>query len=144
VQQDRAKRSACFEKVARDAVAALERRPAAPSAATPAAETPEPPASTAPKEGKYAAFVGKAKANVSRAFKDPSSVQFRNLFVSTSGSQALCGELNAKNSYGAYVGFRRFFATEEPALQDVEDPRAPSVMATMWGMMCGSEIERVE
>jgi hypothetical protein len=37
--------------------------------------------------------------------KDPSSVQFQNV---TQNANLICGELNAKNSYGAYVGFETF------------------------------------
>jgi Tfp pilus assembly major pilin PilA len=46
-----------------------------------------------------------AKREIERSLKDPSSVQYRNLRVVNS---AVCGEANAKNSFGAYVGFRRF------------------------------------
>jgi hypothetical protein len=37
--------------------------------------------------------------------KDPSSSQFQNV---TENPQLICGELNAKNSYGAYEGFKAF------------------------------------
>ncbi len=37
--------------------------------------------------------------------KDPSSVQYQAV---TSSPQAVCGELNSKNSYGAYEGFTVF------------------------------------
>lgn len=37
--------------------------------------------------------------------KDPSSAQFRNLKIRLA---SLCGEINAKNSFGAYTGFKRF------------------------------------
>lgn len=51
--------------------------------------------------------------------KDPFSVQFRNLSLRTihlkgppeETSVIYCGELNAKNSVGAYVGWSRFYAT---------------------------------
>lgn len=39
-------------------------------------------------------------------FSDPDAVQFRRLRV---GNDALCGEINAKNAFGAYVGFQPFF-----------------------------------
>jgi hypothetical protein len=138
-QQDRMKRLSCFERLAREAVAELDKRQNAP--AVPSAVPPPAPAA---KVSQHAAFIAKAKANISVSFKDPSSVQYRDLYVSESGSRALCGEINAKNSYGGYVGFRRFFATDEPVLQDIEDPKQPTVMATMWGLMCGKEVERVE
>lgn len=50
-----------------------------------------------------------AKAVVSAGFKDPSSAQFRNLrTVELTSAIAVCGEVNAKNSYGGYVGFVQF------------------------------------
>ena len=39
-------------------------------------------------------------------FKDPSTAQFRN--ESLRLNNFLCGEVNSKNSYGAYTGFKRF------------------------------------
>lgn len=44
-------------------------------------------------------------------FKDPSSVQFRKVTLNPTKT-ALCGEVNAKNSFGAYTGFRPFVTLE--------------------------------
>jgi hypothetical protein len=46
---------------------------------------------------------------VSSQMKDPASTKFRGERISSSGW--LCGEMNAKNSYGAYIGFKRFMST---------------------------------
>lgn len=43
--------------------------------------------------------------------KDPSGAQFRNQFISTEG--APCGEVNAKNSFGGYTGFKRYLAASK-------------------------------
>ena len=53
-------------------------------------------------------------AAVAALMKDPDSVQFRNVqtvvYNTEVGRSAyVCGEFNAKNSYGGYVGYRRFF-----------------------------------
>jgi len=54
---------------------------------------------------------------LSRNLKDPSSVQVRNLrLVNTPNGPLGCGQMNAKNSYGAYVGFRRFVASYNNAV----------------------------
>lgn len=46
--------------------------------------------------------------------KDPSSAQFKNLrLVTGEGGEALCGEVNAKNAFGGYTGFKPFVVTEE-------------------------------
>jgi hypothetical protein len=62
-----------------------------------------------------AAFIDEAKANLTETFKDPQSAQYRSLFISKYGdARVLCGEVNGKNSYGGYVGFRRFAAAATP------------------------------
>lgn len=47
---------------------------------------------------------------VSYNLKDPSSSQFRSEIFH---GNSLCGEINTKNSYGAYIGFKRFIATKD-------------------------------
>ena len=47
-----------------------------------------------------------AKRVVSNELKDPESAQFRNLRIN---GVDLCGEVNAKNSFGGYTGFKRFW-----------------------------------
>lgn len=69
-------------------------------------------------QGKYAGFVAAAKDVLTADFKDPDSAKFRSLAVYQqidSRELALCGEVNAKNSYGAYVGFRPFYVTDAGA-----------------------------
>ncbi len=64
------------------------------------------------------AQIAAAKSRLEGALKDPTSVQYRNLIavLHTStlreASHTTCGEINAKNSYGGYVGFRRFIYEE--------------------------------
>lgn len=41
---------------------------------------------------------------------DPKSVKFRSVVISP-GGKAVCGEYNARNKLGAYIGFYRFFVT---------------------------------
>lgn len=56
------------------------------------------------------------KKVVANLMKDPSSVQFRNMKVVTrSKGTVVCGEVNGKNSYGAYVGFKKFVAGQNEA-----------------------------
>lgn len=61
--------------------------------------------------------IGRAKDTVSRDMKDPASVQFRDVKATDA---AVCGEVNAKNSYGAYVGFRRFVVADGRARVDMD------------------------
>ena len=61
-------------------------------------------AAAAPKESK---LVVNSKNAVIELLKDPESARFKNL--RTYNESIVCGEVNAKNSYGGYVGFKRFF-----------------------------------
>lgn len=47
-----------------------------------------------------------AKKVASRDLIDPSSAQFRDVYIK---DDYVCGEINAKNRMGAYVGYKRFF-----------------------------------
>jgi hypothetical protein len=61
---------------------------------------------------KYRLFMEELKPRLARTFKDPDSVQWQNVYVikGADNNLGLCGEVNAKNSYGAYVGFKKFVA----------------------------------
>jgi|TARA_B110000211_G_C13875516_1_gene462738 hypothetical protein len=41
--------------------------------------------------------------------KDPDSAKFRNV-IADEENTVFCGEINAKNSYGAYSGYNKFYA----------------------------------
>lgn len=64
----------------------------------------------------HAAQVPDAKAitaaqnEIRDRMKDPAATQFRNVRVvrDSQGGANVCGEVNAKNSYGAYTGFAGF------------------------------------
>lgn len=49
---------------------------------------------------------------IAATMKDPDSIKFSNTFVvkHVDGNYVLCGSYNAKNSYGAYVGYQIFYA----------------------------------
>jgi hypothetical protein len=49
---------------------------------------------------------------VSNTLKDPGSAQFRNLELNVE-RKVLCGQVNAKNAFGGYVGFRRFVSSDD-------------------------------
>lgn len=51
--------------------------------------------------------IAAAKQLVTDSLKDPESARFREIFVARDG-ETVCGAVNAKNSMGGYVGFRRF------------------------------------
>ncbi|PZR89760.1 MAG: hypothetical protein DI537_20365 [Stutzerimonas stutzeri] len=64
-----------------------------------------------------------AIARLSQEMRDPSSIQVRNVAPSRLYPQNLiCGEYNAKNLYGTYVGFRRFYSNGEALMIEENDP----------------------
>ncbi len=52
-------------------------------------------------------WMDKQRAKMVRELKDPDSAKFRDEKLSR---DALCGEVNAKNSMGGYTGYKRFIA----------------------------------
>jgi|JRYL01.1.fsa_nt_gb hypothetical protein len=54
-----------------------------------------------------------AKERILANLKDPDSVKFRNVKAFENG--AVCGEYNARNSYGGYVGYKHFGYTASGA-----------------------------
>ena len=62
-----------------------------------------------------AALIAKSKAMMADRFNDPDSAKFRKVVVVRG---TVCGEVNAKNLMGGYVGYKRFVVDEEDALVD--------------------------
>lgn len=56
--------------------------------------------------------------------KDPDSAKFQNMrIVDFNGGKAVCGNMNGKNSYGGYVGFKSFVAgTMGAKIYDTSSP----------------------
>jgi hypothetical protein len=68
-------------------------------------------------------FVNKSKQLLVQNLKDPDSAKFTNLVIAQTGNgKLLCGSMNAKNSYGGYVGAKRFYV-----LWDASAPDKPEV-----------------
>lgn len=63
-----------------------------------------------------------AKKLVAQGLRDPSSAQFRDVGKS---DQAVCGEVNGKNAFGAYVGFRHFIVEADSVDLEPETPSEP-------------------
>jgi hypothetical protein len=69
---------------------------------------------TKARAAEIARFVKGAKEKIEAQLKDPTSVQYKGLFVSKradSGELILCGQVNAKNGYGGYDGFHPFISS---------------------------------
>lgn len=75
--------------------------------------------------------IEEAQEAVRYGLKDPASAQFREVrLVSYRGDgRVVCGQVNAKNSYGGYVGFKRFIASSKTATIEHTDNRYPQIAA---------------
>lgn len=72
-----------------------------------------------------------AKAAVSRDMRDPMSTQFRD--VVQGDGDIVCGEVNAKNTMGAYVGFTRFIVSDSLGVElESEDRKLNSARWRLW------------
>ena len=49
------------------------------------------------------------------------------------------GDGKQKNSYGAYIGFRRFYATSDALLTMVDNDKEHYVFERMYPSMCGKK-----
>ena len=80
------------------------------------------------------AQIEKVKAGVAKGLKDPDSARFGETFnASDDGSMIhVCGIVNAKNSYGGYVGEKPFYAAGD------------KLSKTFTGIAYGGEIYRAE
>lgn len=60
------------------------------------------------------ALIAKARHVTADQMKDPDTAKFRGLKIHAAGDiRFVCGEINAKNSYGGYVGFKAFLTDGE-------------------------------
>jgi hypothetical protein len=71
------------------------------------------------------ANISRAEELVRNVQKDPDSAEFRNVRECPTGFY-VTGEVNGKNSYGAYVGYRTFYANSAEA-HIVEEDESPDI-----------------
>src|SRR3546814_18623827 len=68
-----------------------------------------------------AGLIARARLAVAAELKDPDSTKFRNL-LAYPDKNLVCGEINGKNSFGAYSGFIDFYYDTGFAM--IADPRS--------------------
>jgi len=83
------------------------------------------------------AWLEKGKQAVKARLKDPKSAEFRNVFFSrgTDGVPCACGEVNARNSLGGYIGYQRFISGGSEDLTFLQNEVADFDVA--WARLCG-------
>ena len=71
-----------------------------------------------------------AREFVTGVLKDPGSAEFRD-------QRGFCGQVNSKNSFGGYVGFKRFIAASEEMVVFAGDDRMTSSdFEQAWSKFC--------
>ena len=65
--------------------------------------------------------------------RDPASAQFRNQFIGKGG--APCGEVNAKDAFGTYIGFQRYISVARELTLLAQDV-APAEFEESWRELC--------
>ena len=64
---------------------------------------------------------------------EPAQAQFRNQFIGKGG--APCGEVNAKDAFGAYIGFQRYISVARDLTLLAQDV-APDEFEAQWQQLC--------
>jgi hypothetical protein len=64
---------------------------------------------------------------------EPAQAQFRNQFIGKGG--APCGEVNAKDAFGAYIGFQRYISVARDLTLLAQDV-APAEFEAQWQQLC--------
>jgi len=95
-------------------------------------------------------FTADAKAAAARNYRDPGSAQFRDTYwirwKSDAGNAiyAMCGEVNAKNAYGAYIGFAPFYVYLFPDGKLSASSTGSELDAQMAIKICTGQLRPVE
>lgn len=85
-------------------------------------------------------FMEEAKDAVRSRLKDADSATFQKVrhYNSKQYGHIACGEVNAKNSFGGYTGFQRFFSNSTSSLTFTEQDMEPADFAKTWNTLCAN------
>ena len=77
-----------------------------------------------------------SRRTIKTRMKDPDSVEFKNVFGSKSPDGVfVCGQVNSKNSFGAYTGFTRFIGGGKTVFLEGTDETNPP-FPDLWVRLC--------
>lgn len=89
-----------------------------------------------------------AEANLKALLKDADAAKLRNIFLARieGGNLLLCGQVNSKNAFGAYTGFKRFIASpnsDAPTLVEGEGSGlSRSQFQQAYSSVCTNPVQR--
>jgi hypothetical protein len=79
------------------------------------------------------AIIAMGEKYVKEKIREPASAQFRNQFIGKGG--APCGEVNAKDAFGAYLGYQRYISVARELTMLAQD-LPPEEFEESWREMC--------
>jgi len=85
-----------------------------------------------------AQLIQQAKEAVSHDLNDPESAQFRDVVVCSADQTVVRGEVNAKNLFGAYIGFKPFYFADNQ-VADLDHGRFTDLMNRCFGKSATAE-----
>lgn len=83
---------------------------------------------------KELSWIELGKDSIRSKLKDGSGAEFRNVFFNNNGTPVSCGEVNSKNSFGAYSGYQRFISAGN-VLTILEEEVSDGIQ-TVWNQYC--------
>lgn len=90
-------------------------------------------------KGKALAWMEADKSSIEEILKDADSAKFSGVFISFySDSPVTCGQVNAKNSFGGYAGFKDFVAAKSAGIRVVrgDGQMKDSEFDKVWNAAC--------
>jgi hypothetical protein len=87
-------------------------------------------------DAKKIAWMDRGMEAVKLKLKDPKSADFRSVYFNRGGDNIpmTCGQVNARNSFGGYMGFQRFISAGTPDLTFLESEVSDFDQA--WARFC--------
>jgi len=85
---------------------------------------------------KKIAWMDRGMEAVNLKLKDPGSAEFRRVYFNRGANSVptTCGEVNARNGFGGYIGFQRFVSAGTAELTFLESE--VSDFDTVWNQLC--------
>lgn len=80
-----------------------------------------------------AAVISMGEKYVREKIREPHAAQFRNQFIGRGG--APCGEVNAKDAFGGYIGYQRYISVARELTMLAQDV-APEEFEESWRELC--------
>jgi hypothetical protein len=87
------------------------------------------------------ALEAEARTRLATALKDPFSAEFLDLYENHKfGMRIICGKVNAKNAYGAYVGFKPIAITPDQVIMvDSSDHAIAKAFGDVINHLCSTQ-----